>query len=363
MSDTPTSSLLATLSDDLANAVEQGGAATVTVNARRRLPASGIIWTADGAIVTANHVVERDEEITITLPDGRTVEATLTGRDPGSDIALLRVDASDLAPVTRAAEPVKPGNLVLAIGRPGPSGPMASFGMVSMIGGPLRAGNGRGGHRGGPPQGGPGRRGGPQGGPEGFGRHGGPQGGPEGFGRRGGPPPPPRPEGFPGVGSGIERFIRADVAMLPGFSGGPLITASGEIAGMNSSFLGRWGGLTLPVDVIDPIVTALQTHGKVRRGFLGIGVQAVRVPQAHAEGAGSTQEQGLLIVNIEPEGPAEKGGLFLGDIILSVADSAVTTVEELQEGLSGAMVGNDAAVSIIRGGSAMTVSVKVGERP
>jgi S1-C subfamily serine protease len=350
MSDTPTSSLLATLSDDLANAVEQGGAATVTVNARRRMPASGILWTADGSIVTANHVVERDEEITITLPDGRTVEAKLTGRDPNSDIALLRVDATDLAPVTRATEPVKPGNLVLAIGRPGPSGPMASFGMVSMIGGPLRAGNGRGGHRGGPPQGGPGRRGGPQ-------------GGPEGFGRRGGPPPPPRPEGFPGVGSGIERFIRADVAMLPGFSGGPLITASGEIAGMNSSFLGRWGGLTLPVDVIDPIVTALQTHGKVRRGFLGIGVQAVRVPQAHAESAGSSQEQGLLIVNIEPEGPAEKGGLFLGDIILSIADSAVTTVEELQERLSGAMVGNDAAISIIRGGSAMTVSVKVGERP
>jgi S1-C subfamily serine protease len=151
--------------------------------------------------------------------------------------------------------------------------------------------------------------------------------------------------------------------MLPGFSGGPLITASGEVAGMNSSFLGRWGGLTLPVDVIDPIVIALQTHGKVRRGFLGIGVQAVRVPQAHAESAGSSQEQGLLIVNIEPEGPAEKGGLFLGDIILSVADSAVTTVEELQERLSGAMVGNDAAVSIIRGGSAMTVSVKDGERP
>ena len=336
MSDTPTSSLLATLSDDLAKAVEQGGAGTVTVNARRRLPGSGILWTADGSIVTANHVVERDEEITVTLPDGRTVEAKLTGRDGGSDIAVLRVDASDLAPVARASEPVKPGNLVLAIGRPGPSGPMASFGVVSMIGGPLRGGPR--GHRGGPPQGGPG-----------------------GPGRRGGPPP--RPEGMPDAGVGIDRFIRADVAMLPGFSGGPLVTAAGEIAGMNSSFLGRWGGLTLPVDLIDPIVTSLQTHGKVRRGFLGIGVQSAHLPQAQIAATGSAQEHGLLVVNIEAGGPADKGGLILGDIILAVASTPVARVEELQEALTPATVGTETPILILRGGSAMTLPVTVGERP
>lgn len=350
MSDTPTSSLLATLSDDLAKAVEQGGAGTVTVNARRRLPASGMLWTADGSIVTANHVVERDEEITVTLPDGRTVEAKLTGRDAGSDIAVLKVDASDLAPVIRAAEPVKPGNLVLAIGRPGPSGPMASFGVVSMIGGPLHGG--RGGRRGGPPQGRPEHRGGP-----------GPQGGP-GFGRRGGPPPrPERPEGFPDAGVGIDRFIRADVAMLPGFSGGPLVTASGEIAGMNSSFLGRWGGLTLPVDLIDPIVASLQTHGKVRRGFLGIGVQSAHLPQAQIAATGSAQEHGLLVVSIEAGGPADNGGLILGDIMLAVAGTPVARVEDLQERLTPATVGIETPILILRGGSAMTLPITVGERP
>jgi len=151
--------------------------------------------------------------------------------------------------------------------------------------------------------------------------------------------------------------------MLPGFSGGPLVTAAGEIAGMNSSFLGRWGGLTLPVDLIDPIVASLQTHGKVRRGFLGIGVQSAHLPQAQIAATGSAQEHGLLVVSIEADGPADKGGLILGDIILAVAGTPVARVEELQEALTPATVGTETPILILRGGSAMTLPVTVGERP
>lgn len=352
MSDS-TISLLTSLSNDLATAVERGAAATVTVNARRRLPASGIVWSADGLVVTANHVVERDDDITVGLPDGRTAKATVVGRDAGSDIAVLRLDATDVAAGVQSAEEIKPGHLVLAIGRPSAGGPMTSFGVVSMIG----EHSPRGPRRGGPGRGGPGRQGGRPPGP--------PHGRPD-FPSAPTPPTPPEGgpgwgrRGFEGTGAGIERFIRADVAMLPGFSGGPLVTAAGEIAGLNTSLFGRLGGITIPNDVILPIVGSLLTHGKVRRGFLGIGLQTVRLPEAQATAAGQTE--GLLAVNIEVDGPADAAGLLVGDILLSIAGSAVTSVESLQESLTGDLIGVDTPVSLFRGGVLTTISVKVGDR-
>jgi S1-C subfamily serine protease len=304
MSDTIETNILGRLSNDLATAVETAGAATVTVNARRRMPATGIVWSDDGLIVTANHVVERDDEITIGLPDGRTLPATLIGRDPGSDLALLKIDASDLTAAPRAEDPVKPGHLVLAIGRPGPSGPMASFGVVSVIGGPWRTQR----------------------------------------------------------GASVEGFIRADVAMLPGFSGGPLVDAQGRIIGLNSSHLGRGGGMTIPAKAIDTIVASLQTHGKVRRGFLGIGAQAVTIPAALAKIAGIEQEQGLVIVGVESGGPAERDGLYLGDVLVAVNGKPVSSVEGLQDALSGDLVGTTAELTILRGGAIQRLSVTVGER-
>lgn len=304
MTDLSTTSVLGQLSNDLAEAVEHAGAATVTVNARQRMAATGIVWTGDGLIVTANHVVERDEEITVGLPDGRTVDAKLVGRDPGSDIALLRIDAGDLTAAPRHDGAVKPGNLVLAIGRPGPSGPMASFGVVSVVGGSWR--NQRGG--------------------------------------------------------AVEGYIRADVAMLPGFSGGPLIDAEGHVLGLNTSHLGRGGGMTIPAAAIDGIAASLKEHGKVRRGFLGIGAQAVGIPAALAKTVGIEQEQALVIVGVEAGGPAETDGLFLGDVIVSVNGSPVGSVEELQDRLSGDLVGKPAEITVIRGGALQRLSVTVAER-
>jgi S1-C subfamily serine protease len=301
---TTTASLLGQLSDELADAVERAASSTVTVHARRRMPATGIVWSPDGLIVSANHVVERSDDITIGLPDGRSVDATLVGRDPGTDLAVLRVDASDLIPAPRSDSAPRPGNLVLAIGRPGPSGPMASLGVIGLVGGSWRT---QGGNR-------------------------------------------------------VEGFLRSDVAMLPGFSGGPLIDVAGDVLGLNSSTLGRGGGLTVPAEVIDRISAALQSDGRIRRGFLGIGAQSVALNARLADGLGLEQERGLVVVSLEPDGPAERDGILLGDVIVSVADSPVGSVEELQDRLSGDLVGKRTSLKLIRGGELKEQEVTVGER-
>jgi S1-C subfamily serine protease len=163
-------------------------------------------------------------------------------------------------------------------------------------------------------------------------------------------------------GDTSEAFIRADVAMLPGFSGGPLVDAAGNLIGLNSSHFARGGGLTITNAEIDKVVSSLQTHGKIRRGFLGIGAQAVPIPEALATAVGASQETGLVIVSVEAGGPAEQGGLLLGDVILTINNRPVGSVEELQNVLSGDLVGQPAALSLIRGGSAHSLTVTVGER-
>ena len=304
MPSTLSSSLLAGVSDEMADAVERAGSGVVTVEARRRLPATGIIWDGSGLIVTANHVVERDEEIGIGLPDGRSAEAALVGRDPGSDVALLRIEATDLTPLARTIAEPRVGQIALALGRPGPSGVMASFGVISNVAGPLRL-------------------------------HG---------------------------GGSLDRYVRADVAMLPGFSGGPLVDAGGNLIGLNSSTLGRAGGLTVLVESIDQVAASLLEHGRVRRGYLGVGAQAVRLPEALANALGQDQDQGLMIVSVESGGPADGAGLMLGDVILAIDGEAVAQVEQLQERLTGERVGRAVPVRVVRGGELREISVTVGER-
>jgi S1-C subfamily serine protease len=302
--DQTTTSVIASLSDDLANAVDRAAVGVVTVNARRRMPASGIAWTADGLIVTASHVVERDEEITVGLADGRTVAAALVGRDPGTDLALLRADGGGLEPAPRSGVAPRVGHLALAVGRPGPSGPMASFGVITTVGGAWRTPS----------------------------------------------------------GATVDGYVRADVAMLPGFSGGPLIDGEGGAIGLNSSTLGRGGGLTVPTGAIEAVVAALLSDGRIRRGYLGIGTQPVRLPEAQATTLGLSSREALLIVQVEPDSPADRDGLFLGDAIVAIDGRSVANVEELQDALAGDRVGQPAAVRVIRGGEPREVTVTVGER-
>jgi S1-C subfamily serine protease len=290
---------LTDLSDALAAAVERAGSYTVRVNARRRMPASGIVW-ADGVVLTADHVIERDEEITVGLADGRSVPATIAGRDPGSDLAILRATLG-MAAAPRAEAP-RVGHLALAVGRAGDEGLTAAMGVISAVGGPWRSGR----------------------------------------------------------GGTVDGYIRADVTMYPGFSGGPLVDAAGALIGINSSGISRAGGVTIPWAAAEKVVTPLLAHGRIKRGFLGVTSQPVRLPAAIAERAG--QESGLLVAKVAADSPAEKGGVLIGDIVVGLAGTPVRDTEELQALLGPDLVNQATPLRVVRGGQITDISVTVGER-
>jgi S1-C subfamily serine protease len=277
-----------TLSTGLTAAVEAASAYTLTVDARRKFPASGIAYAAD-LVLTADHVVTRDEDIRIGLPDGSSVSATLAGRDPGSDLALLRLAEKSLTPAKTAKDP-KIGQLVLALGRPSAAGMQASFGIVTAIGGPARTWRG-------------------------------------------------------GL---LDQFLTTETVPYPGFSGGPLVDVSGSVLGLNTSGLTRGEALTIPVSVAWLIAESLAKHGTVKRGYLGVRTQPV--------------EAGLLVLWLEKDGPAEKSGLMVGDILTKINAHALKDADDLFAALTSDTVGQSTAVEILRGGQPQTVNVTIGER-
>lgn len=300
---TDATSALTQLSDALAAAVETAGASTVLVSARQRIPASGVIWSADGLIVTADHVIERDDDITIQFADGSEAQATVAGRDPGTDIAVLRVDKTGLTPIAHASDP-KPGHIVLAVGRPAPGGAAASFGVVSLVGGFWRS-------------------------------------------RR-------RPN--------LDGYIRSDTTFYPGFSGGPLVGADGAAYGINSSHIGRGAGLTIPMATVARVVDVLLSQGRMKRGYLGIGSQQARLPEATAAKLNG-QPTGLLVIMVEPGSPADQAGLLIGDVLVAFDGVALEDTDDLHAQLGDGRVGKATPVSILRGGEPKDVTVTVGERP
>ena len=294
--------LLAELSDVLAGTVERGSTGVVRVEGRNRMPASGIIWPSDGIIVTAHHVLEQEDNIKVGLPDGQTEPATLVGRDPTTDLAVLRIKATDLVPPTWV-EPdgLRVGNLVLALGRPG-NNIRATLGIVSALGRSWRT----------------------------------------------------------PTGGSLDRYLQTDLTMYPGFSGGPLVDAEGQIIGVNSSALLRGITLTIPTPTVQRVVETLLTHGRIRRGYLGVGAQPIQLPQDIARKL--DQETGLILVSVEPDSPAEKANLFLGDTLVSIAGQPVRQLDDLLGSLSEDRVGTAVPVQILRGGEVRELLVTIGER-
>jgi S1-C subfamily serine protease len=293
---------LTDFSNGLTAAVETAGAGTVTVDGRKRYPASGIAY-ADELVLTADHVVTREDNINVVLPGGRSLAATVAGRDPGSDLAVLRLAEKALTPA-RTSQEVKVGQLVLALGRPSEEGMQASWGIVTSISGPARTSR----------------------------------------------------------GGMLDEYIRSETTPYPGFSGGPLINTEGEVLGLNTSGLTRGSSLTIPVKAAWRIAEALATHGSVKRGYLGVRTQPVDVPEAARQALQRGQEHGLLVLWLEEGGPAEKGGLLVGDIIVAVSGQPVGDPDDLFSALNSDTVGQAIAVEILRGGRPETVQVTVGER-
>lgn len=295
------SDILKSVSEAMAGLAESAGQSVVRVEGRNRLPASGVIY-ADGVIVTSHHVVERDDNLRVGLPNGDTVEAELAGRDPGTDLAVLRVAATGITPAAWVdAGDLRVGNLILALGRPGQS-VQATLGIVSALGGAWRTGG----------------------------------------------------------GGELDRYLQTDVVMYPGFSGGPLVGANGRLLGLNTSGLGGDASLAIPAATLNRVVEALRSHGRVRRGYLGISTQRARLPEGVAEQVG--QKTGLLIVAVESGSPAEAAGLTLGDTLLALSGKSISTHEDLLAALSGDVVGQKEVARVLRGGQVQEVSVKIGER-
>ncbi len=290
-------------SDALAAAVEGASASVVRIEGRHRGPsASGIVWSADGVIVTADHKIEREEGIEVGLPDGRKVPARLVGRDPGTDLAVLRADAADLTPAPWApTDSLKLGHLVLALSRPGQT-VRASLGVVAALG----------------------------------------------------------PEWQTRAGGKVDRYVATDVAHQRGFTGGLLIDVSGRGLGLNDAGLQRGQGIALPAATLKRVVAALLADGGVKRGYLGVGAHPVRLPAPIAEQAG--HPVGLIVVAVQPEGPAERAGILLGDVLLALDGHPLGDMGELQSLLGEERAGKEAALRLSRAGEVREVTVTLGAR-
>lgn len=305
-----TSNSLVALSRQMAEAVERVSPSIVAVDARPRVRTSGVIWR-EGVVVSTNHTVRRDEEITVTLHDGRQVKATLAGRDAGTDLAVLRVEgdgehAANTTAQTADSSTIKVGNLVLAVGRAHPErGVSASFGIISTLGDEWRTWR----------------------------------------------------------GGEIDRLIRLDLAIYLGFSGGALVDAEGRVVGINTSALARGAGVTVPASTVDRVVDQILTHGRIARPYLGVGMHPVALPDKLRDKFQLTQATGLMMLSVEAEAPADKAGITIGDILLALEDTPVADTDDVQAMLGGKKVGVIVKARILRGGEVKEVEITLGERP
>ncbi|EDN67269.1 Periplasmic serine protease [Beggiatoa sp. PS] len=267
---------------------------------------SGFIISSDGYIVTNNHVIEEAEEIIVRLSNRQEYKAELKGADKRSDIALLKVDATDL-PIVQlgSSNDLKVGEWVLAIGSPFGFEHSVTAGIVSAKGRSL-----------------------------------------------------PRENYVP--------FIQTDVAINPGNSGGPLFNLKGQVIGVNSQIYSRTGGFmglsfAIPVDVMKTVVEQLKKRGKVSRGWLGVLIQDVT--QNLAESFGMERPQGALVAKVLPESPAETATFQVGDIIVSFAGKNIERSADLPPIVGSTDVGSKVQTSVIREGKQVTLEVVIGELP
>src|SRR6476661_638196 len=295
--DKSSSNALAELSSKLSDAVEAAASYTVAIHARRRIPSSGVVWR-DGIIVSASHTVRRDGAVRVSLPDGTDAEATVIGRDPATDLVVLRASELSLAAAPRAdARASAVGSLVMAVGRPGRT-VSASFGIVSSVA--------------------------------------------EGW----------RTE----TGERIEGLLRLDLAVYDGFSGGAVVTTTRAVVGVNNSAFARGMAAVLPVSVVDAVVDELLTRGHRRRPFIGVGVHPVALGAAAVRRYDLADEVELVVVSLSEGEPADTAGLQLGDLIVGVAGKPLARPSDLRDALATVADGASVAVTLLRGGAQQTVT-------
>jgi S1-C subfamily serine protease len=298
------SSTLAELSTQLSDAVATASRSVVAIHARKRIPSSGILWR-DGIIVSASHTVRREGEVSITLPDGGTGSATIVGRDPATDLIVLRTAGANTGAAERAdSRGLQIGSLVLAVGRPGRD-VTASFGIISAVGEGWRTWR----------------------------------------------------------GTRVDRVLRLDLAIYDGFSGVPLVDAQGGVLGLNNSALARGAPIALAADSVDQLVDELLERGHIRRAFIGVAIHPVGLNAALVKQYGLSHNGGLLVLSVAENSPAERAGVFVGDVFVEVNGQPIRRPTDLLDALASVPAGTDVTVRLARGGRLESVAITPGERP
>ncbi|HEX9138208.1 MAG TPA: S1C family serine protease [Steroidobacteraceae bacterium] len=298
-------SFLQDLSDSLANIREQVGRSVVGVYARRRLPSSGFVW-APGIIVTAAHTIRRDRDIQVLLPAGGTIEATLAGQDPGSDLAVLKIADTDIPAIERGeSDTLRAGNLVLALARLRSDHVSLDYGLVAAVGAAWRTWR----------------------------------------------------------GAEIDRLVALDGGLRPGFSGGPIADAGGRVVGMGTSALARGSGVVIPLPTIAIVAEELLTRGQISRGYLGLGMQPVKLPDMVVTELSLGTPNGLLVASVAAGGPAEQAGIQVGDVLLTLAGQPCTDTADMLAALARTRAATALTAEFVRGGQRRAVQIMLGERP
>jgi serine protease Do len=297
-------SVLRALSNEAAEAIDKAAKSVVAVNARRRIPSGGVLWK-QGIIVTADHAIGRDEDIQVVLPGGATAEVILGGRDATTDLAILRITSGDLAaPEVGDSKSLKPGHWLLFAGRTFEGGTRGGGAMVSVAEGQWKTWRG-------------------------------------------------------GI---LDQTIRVDRNLHPNFSGGPAIDERGRILGIATSGLSRIGAMVIPASTVERVVTELAAKGHIGRGYLGVAMQTVRLPQALRDSLKLSSETALMLMSVEPGGPAEKAGIVMGDVLVAVEGHAVRDTDDLQQYLSSANIGKTLRATLVRAGTLKEVQVTIAVR-
>jgi S1-C subfamily serine protease len=298
------SSSLVKLSNEFAAVVERASQYVVSVHGHPRLPSSGVIWKP-GVIVTAEHSIRRDDEIRVTLPDGKHATARLAGRDAGTDLAVLKIEDTGSEAATINPDVPKAGDLVFAVGRTQNTGVSAVMGIISGVGGPWNTWRG---------------------------------------GR-------------------LDRFIRLDLRLYPGLSGGAIVNAAGDCIGIGTAGLSRSSPLAIAAETIHRVATELLEKGHVARGYLGVGLQRIALPEHLKTSLNLADAHGLIALSVEHEGPAGKAGMVIGDILMALDSKPMRDTDDVQAVLGSEFVGKTVNASIVRGGVLKQVRIVVAERP
>jgi S1-C subfamily serine protease len=293
------------LSNALAQVTDRAAASVVAIHTEARGSSSGVVWRP-GIIVTSEHALRRDEDIKVTLPDGRVVSAILAGRDPSTDVAVLKcAEAVGAVPTFADATNVKPGSLALVVGRTRASGPVAALGVVSLV----------------------------------------------------------TQNRLTWTGAALTPYIRLDVGLQPTAVGGVVVNADHGIVGIATPRFARFGAIAVPASAINRIADTLLNKGRIPHGYLGVGLQVLPLPDTLRKTLQRNEKTAAIVLEVHPGGPADKAGIVIGDILVSLGGYPVTRLEDVQSVLAGDTIGKSLPLKFVRGGSLQEGNIMIVERP